>query len=256
MAPTLKFSIVTCTWNSVATLGDTISSLQAQDYPHVENIFVDGGSTDGTLEMIAERCPNAIVLRDVKGGISRAMNAGVDAATGDVIAHLHSDDYYAVPDVLSRVASVFEAHPACQWVYGNIDILRNGVLHPADYPLRPFTFRRYAAGYASVPHPAVFVRREAFAAVGAFDVSLKYAMDIDLWLRLGRHCLPIQIDASLTVFREHEGSLSTANKLKARHEEWQVRRRYFVQVPIETMIFGLRYLRRTQRIRRELANAQ
>lgn len=248
--PTLKFSIVTCTWNSVATLADTIRSVQAQDYPYVEHIFVDGGSTDGTLEMIAECCPDALVLRNIGGGISYAMNAGIAAASGDVIAHLHSDDYYAATDVLSRVSSQFDANPSNQWVYGKWQRLLGGIIQP-DYLMLPFTFQSFTAGRVSVPHPATFIRRKVFAELGMFDVKLKYAMDADFWLRLGQHYLPIQIDAPLTVFREHEGSLSTANRLKARQEEWQVRRRYFAKAPFETAICGLRFLRRMWRIRRE-----
>lgn len=249
----LKFSIITCTWNSVHTLADTIDSVQAQRHQEIEHLFVDGGSTDGTLELIAQRCPNATVLRDVKGGISRAMNAGIRAAGGDVIAHLHSDDYFAANDVLDQVAAVFESAPDCQWAFGKIHVLSNGVVQPADELQKPFTFGRYAAGSATVQHPAVFIRRAAFAKVGMFDETLKYAMDIDLWLRLGQQCQPIQINKPLTVFREHEGSLSSANKLKARQEEWRVRQRYFSRAPFETALFGLRYLRRMWRLRREIA---
>ena len=240
----MKFSIVTCTWNSVKTLAETIDSVQSQAVGTVEHIFVDGGSTDGTLEVIAQRCPEAKVLKDVKGGISRAMNAGIEVATGDLIAHLHSDDYYAATDVLARVEAAFAREPASQWAYGKIQVLREGTLTSADYPMQPFTFGRYAAGRISVPHPAAFVRRVAFGAIGVFDESLKYAMDIDLWLRLGRYHVPIQIDSPLTVFREHEGSLSTANKWQAQQEEWQVRRAYLTQAPMATLRFGLRHLRR------------
>ncbi len=249
MTSKLKFSIVTCTWNSAATLADTIRSVQAQDYPYIEHIFVDGGSTDGTLEMIAKNCPEALVLKNVVGGISRGMNAGIDAASGDVIAFLHSDDYYSAVDILSHVSSQLHANPLNQWAYGKIQYLREGILHSADYPLPLFTFRSFAAGRAWVPHPAAFVRRAVFAELGMFDVKLKYAMDIDLWLRLGQHYLPVQIDAHLTVFRQHEGSLSTANKLETSQEEWRVRRRYFAKAPFETAICGLRILRRMWRIR-------
>jgi glycosyltransferase involved in cell wall biosynthesis len=248
----LRFSIITCTWNSAATLAETIESVQAQDYPYVEHIFVDGGSTDGTLDLIASRCSGAAILQDVKGGISRAMNAGIDAATGDVVAHLHSDDYYARSDVLTKVAEAFQRFPDRVWVYGKKRTLKNGELLPEPAASKPFTFRRYAAGSTTVPHPAAFIRRAVFATVGNFDPGLKYAMDQDLWLRLGQKHLPVQLDLPLTVFREHPGSLSSANKLEAMREMWKVRRRYFMLTPLETAIFGLRYLRKTRLIRREL----
>ena len=102
-----SFSIVTCTWNSAEFLSQSIESVLSQDYPPAEYIFVDGGSSDGTLEMINAIPRDVIVLRDVRGGISHAMNAGLRIATGDVIAHLHSDDYYLAPDVLTKVGRVF-----------------------------------------------------------------------------------------------------------------------------------------------------
>lgn len=249
----LGFSVITCTWNSAATVRDTIESVHAQAHRKVEHIFVDGGSDDGTLEIIEALCPTAIVLRNVKGGISRAMNAGIEAATGDVVSHLHSDDYYAAPDVLTVVAEQMAGGAA--WAYGKIDLLREGKVVSADYTMRPFSLQRYAAGAVSVPHPATFVRRDAFRTVGLFDESLKYAMDIDLWFRLGARYAPTQIDRVLTVFREHPGSLSTANVLKAREEEWRVRRRYFRQAPLATLRFGLRQARRVWRIKRAMEAA-
>jgi glycosyltransferase involved in cell wall biosynthesis len=251
MTDPIKFSIVICTWDSISTLADTIRSVKLQDYPHIELIFVDGGSTDGTLKMIEESCPEAVVVRNIKGGVSCAMNAGIVAASGDVIAHLHSDDYYLEANILSRISSQLQANPSFQWIYGNILILQDGSLKIVDYPLLPFTFRNFAAGRVWVPHPATFIRRTIFQEFGMFDVQLKYAMDIDLWFRLGQQHLPLQINAPLTVFREHIGSLSTANKSEARKEEWMVRRRYSTKAPFETAIFGLRLLCRMWRALRE-----
>ena len=131
----MKFSIVTCTWNSAATLADTIRSVRAQAHHDVEHLFVDGGSTDGTLELIERECPHAQVLRNVSGGISRAMNAGIRAATGEVVAHLHSDDFYADGQVLSRVAAVLKDSGA-MWAFGSMDTLHDGVRQPATR-LRP-----------------------------------------------------------------------------------------------------------------------
>jgi glycosyltransferase involved in cell wall biosynthesis len=247
------FSIVTCTWNSAATLADTLASVRCQTCQDVEHIFVDGGSTDGTLEMIAAYRGNKRVLRDVGGGISRAMNQGIGAATGDYVAHLHSDDYYAGADVLTTVAERF-ASEGVDWVFGNVQVLRGGQLIP-PYRMVPFTWRAFMAGRAWVPHPAVFIRRHAFGHVGTFDETLKYAMDIDLWLRLGRVARPAMIARPLTVFRDHAGSVSCANRIEARQEEFRVRRRYMKQAPLAFGMYCLRYLKRMRALRAEAAHA-
>jgi glycosyltransferase involved in cell wall biosynthesis len=250
MTATPAFSIVTCTWNSAATLADTLASVQRQTCRDVEHIFVDGGSTDATLDMIAAYPGRKRVLREVKGGISRAMNQGIAAASGEFVAHLHSDDYYAADDVLASVAERF-ASEGVDWVFGTIQVLKDGQLVP-PYPMRPFSYRAFAAGQASVPHPAVFIRRSAFGRVGMFDEGLKYAMDIDLWLRLGRVARPATLDRPLTIFRDHAGSISSANKIKARREEFQVRRRHMKRAPVAFGIYCLRYLKRMRQLRRDV----
>ena len=246
------FSIVTCTWNSAATLADTLDSVRRQTCQDYEHIFVDGGSSDATLDMIAAYPGRKRVLRDVGGGISRAMNQGIEAATGEYVAHLHSDDYYATDDVLATVAERFTSERV-DWVYGSVQVLRDGELVP-PYPVLPFTYRSFAAGRAWVAHPAVFIRRSAFGRVGMFDEKLKYAMDVDLWLRLGRVARPAIVDRPLTVFRDHAGSVSSANKIKARKEEFQVRRRYMNQAPLAFGIYCLRYMKRMRALQAELAH--
>jgi glycosyltransferase involved in cell wall biosynthesis len=242
------FSIVTCTWNSAATLGATLASVQGQSYQDFEHIFVDAGSTDATLDMLAAYPGAKRVLTQVGGGISHAMNQGIAAASGEFIAHLHSDDYYADADVLASVAACFALEHA-DWVFGAIAVLRDGRLLP-PYPVRCFSYRALASGRASVPHPAVFIRKALFERVGVFDESLKYAMDIDLWLRLAQVARPATIDRALAVFREHPGSVSSANKVAARQEELRVRRRYLRQAPFAFAIYCLRYLKRMRALRR------
>jgi glycosyltransferase involved in cell wall biosynthesis len=243
------FSIVTCTWNSAATLPDTLASVQRQTCQDVEHIFVDGGSTDGTLEMIAAYPGRKRVLRDVGGGISRAMNQGIEAATGEYVAHLHSDDYYASDDVLALVSERF-ASEGVDWVFGTVQVLKDGCLVP-PYPMLPFTYRSFAAGRAWVAHPAVFIRRSVFGRVGMFDEKLKYAMDVDLWLRLGQVARPATVDRPLTIFRDHAGSVSSSNKIKARQEEFQVRRRYMKKAPLAFGLYCLRYMKRMRALRAE-----
>lgn len=242
-----RFSIVTCTWNSAATLADTLASVRSQTCQDLEHIFVDAGSLDATLGLVDAHPVRKRVLQNVTGGISRAMNAGILAARGEFVAHLHSDDYYLDPTVLEQVARRFDDSGAA-WVVGQIRVLRDGQL-AEPWPMRRFSYRAYASGHAAIAHPAVFLRRSVFDQVGLFDEGLRYAMDIDLWLRLAARMAPALIERPLTVFREHAGSVSSANKLRARQEEWMVRRRYLHKAPLAFALYCLRYLKRTRALR-------
>ena len=248
MRPDPTFSIVTCTWNSAATLPDTLASLRAQTCRNVEHIFVDGGSTDATLALIDAFPARKHVLHGVRGGISHAMNRGIAAARGDIVAHLHADDYYASSDVLASVATAMQASGR-EWLVGELAVLANGVVQPPQRR-RAWSYRALVSGRAFVPHPATFVRRALFDTMGPFDEQLRYAMDIDLWLRLAAHTPPAILPQVLAVFRDHAGSVSSANKLLARQEEWRVRRRYAATAPLAFATYCLRYLKRTHALRR------
>lgn len=251
----MKVSIITCTWNSEPYLQHSIESVLAQDYPDIEYIFVDGGSTDGTLERIRSLPRPYTLLNDVRGGVSRAMNEGIRVATGDIVAHLHGDDYYLHPHVISNVVKVFEEHHAT-WLVGQLVTDTHGqITHPKK--TRPeYSFGKLLAGSIFVPHPATFVKRQLFEELGVFDESLKYAMDWDLWLRLAQKYSPTLVEEELAAFREHERSLSTASpqsKLKARKEEFQVRMQHAGSAPIHALIYLARYWVRNRRLRHQSA---
>ena len=240
-------SIVTCTWNSAATLADTLASVASQTFLDVEHIFVDGGSTDATLDLIAAYPARKRVLLGVGGGIARAMNHGIDAARGEIVAHLHADDYYAATDVLALVAARFALAQSIgarlDWLFGSVQVLKDGAL-AAPYPMAPFSYHALASGRVAIPHPAVFVRRALFDRGGRFDERLRYAMDIDLWLRLAALTTPAVLGRPLAVFRDHAGSVSSSNRIAARREEFAVRRRYFRQAPLGFALYCLRYVKR------------
>jgi glycosyltransferase involved in cell wall biosynthesis len=244
----LKFSVITCTWNSANYLGESIASLLAQDYPHIEYIFVDGGSTDGTLEQIKALQRPYTLLENVRGGVSRAMNEGLRVAKGDVIAYLHSDDYYLRPDVLSLVARHLEKSGR-RWLFGRTMSLIDKELRADHYIAPRFSYARLLRGNF-IPHPATFVRRDLMLRAGGFDTSLKYAMDYDLWLKLGKIARPIQLDIPLTAFREHEGSLSSAShtRMAAMAEDFKVRRAHTGSNPLAHLEHYARYLVRRQRV--------
>lgn len=220
----LSFSIVTCTWDSEPYIAQCIESVSSQTYPHIEHVFVDGGSKDGTLDRIRRTPGNIKHVTGIRGGISNAMNVGVELASGDVIAHLHGDDYYLHDQVITRAARAFESSNA-QWLYGRIVSDLAGEQVKPKWQLPEFSLSRLLRGNF-IAHPAAFVRRDAFIRSGGFDCSLKYAMDYDLWLRLARMSPPMGLDEYFSAFRRHAGSASTANALAAFEEDHSVRRRH------------------------------
>jgi GT2 family glycosyltransferase len=235
----MRISIITCTWNSEPFIAESVASVSAQSHPHIERIFVDGGSEDGTLERIRSLPGDVKVLEGVRGGIARAMNEGARAATGDVIAHLHSDDIYCGPDVLETVARNLENSKA-PWLFGRCRSLIDGELQDNSYATPRYSYAALLRGNM-IPHPATFVRRSAFLAVGGFDPAWKYAMDYDLWLRLGRLGPPVQLDDYLAAFRYHPGSLSTSNAWAAHNETLRIRLRHGDRNPLHVAEHLLRH---------------
>ncbi len=244
----LTFSVITCTWNSANYLDESIASVLSQDHPDIEYIFVDGGSSDGTLDKIRALRRPFRLLENVQGGVSRAMNEGLRAATGDVIAYLHSDDYYLRPDVLSKVACRLDASGR-GWLFGRTMTLIGKTLHADNYIAPRFSYENLLRGNF-IPHPATFVRRDLMLRAGGFNTELKYAMDYDLWLKLANLSPPIQLDDAFAVFREHEGSLSSSSRtrLAAMAEDFRVRLAYSSRNPIERLEHYARYFVRRQRV--------
>lgn len=220
----LSFSIITCAWNSEPFIAQCIDSVSSQTYRQVEQVFVDGGSTDGTLDRIRSVGGSSQWVTDVRGGISAAMNVGAKLAQGDYIAHLHGDDYFRHADVLENVSQRLQETGA-DWLFARIvsDIDGNQV-YP-DWKMPPYSRSRLLSRNF-IAHPAVFIRRELFMKLGGFDTSLRYAMDYDLWLRASEVRAPVYLDEFVTAFRRHAGSASTANALVAFEEDHEVRKRY------------------------------
>lgn len=242
----ITFSIITCSWNSEPYLQECIDSVLGQDYPHIEWIFVDGGSTDGTLERIRSLpCPYTLI-ENVRGGVSNAMNAGLRKATGDIIVHLHSDDYLYGNDVLTRVAGFFE-RSGRKWLFGRTLALIGDKLVADNYVAPRFTYANLLRRNF-IPHAATFVCRELMLMIGGFDTKLKYAMDYDMWLKLGRMTEPLQLDEPFAVFREHEGSLSTRDRRAAMEEDFQVRLNHVGNNILAQAIHYARHFVRLQRV--------
>ena len=184
----MKFSIVTVAMNGAGTIEDAIDSVAAQTYGDVEHVIVDGGSTDGTVEIIKRH--NGGIARWVSEpdrGIYDAMNKGITMATGDVIGMLNADDVYADERVLEDIASSFAAR-GVDSCYGDLVYVDRKSGRVVRYwragECREGLFKK---GWHP-PHPTFFVRRAVYEKYGLFDQSLTIAADYEIMLRfLVRH---------------------------------------------------------------------
>jgi glycosyltransferase len=179
----LKISVITVCYNSSKTIGKTLESVEGQSYPHLEHIIIDGASVDSTLDIImSHNFENRTVSSESDRGIYDAMNKGAGLATGEVICFLNSDDVFSDSAVIENIARAFKSNIP-EIVYGEIVYL--------DIKSHKQT-RVWASGMYSIaklkmgwhpPHPAFFMRREAFLAVGGFNLKMKIAADYDLMIR-------------------------------------------------------------------------
>jgi glycosyltransferase involved in cell wall biosynthesis len=181
----VKISIITVCLNAAATVRDAVESVAAQSYPEIEHIVIDGGSTDGTLDVL--KSSNGRISRLVSEkdeGLYDAMNKGARFCTGEVIGFLNADDVYASDYVISKIAHCFE-EPSIGACYGDLEYVARSDTSKIQRRWTSGEFRQgsFAQGWAP-PHPAFFVRREHFASSGGFDLRFRVAADNDLMMRL------------------------------------------------------------------------
>lgn len=222
----MKFSVITVCWNAAETIGDTLASVAAQIGPEVEHIIIDGGSTDGTLEIVERFArPGLRVLSGPDKGIYDAMNKGLALATGDAIGFLNADDFYCRTDALEVIAAAFGTGPDCDGVAAAI-----AIVHPdlpgrvlRYYPTRGFRHWMLRFGHM-VSHPGLYVRSSAVRAVGSFDTTYRISGDFD-WLTrfLFRHSFQLRtLDVTVVGMRKGGASSSGfASKRLLNREIWR-----------------------------------
>lgn len=180
----MKISVVTAVLNRHATIGAALDSVSGQTFADVEHIIQDGGSRDGTLDIINDRSgPQTHLLSEPDAGIYDAINRGIRRASGDVIGLMHSDDHFASPHVLSKMASALE-EPDIDGIYGDLTYVSGSdpgrvirYWRAGDY--EPSRLRK---GWMP-PHPTLYLRREVFDRLGLYDTTFRIAADYDAMLR-------------------------------------------------------------------------
>lgn len=184
----MKISIITATYNSAATVRDTIESVLRQTYSDYEYIIKDGGSKDDTLSICREYEPKfggrMKIISAPDKGIYDAMNIGIEVAAGDVVGLLNSDDFYTSDDVLQTIVDAFEKNDI-DAVYADIHFVRDTDLTNCVRYYSSELFRRKYMRFGFMPaHPSFYCRRECYEKYGYFDTSFKIAADFENLLRL------------------------------------------------------------------------
>ena len=204
-------TIITATYNRTEFLEETIHSVISQGYENIEHIIIDGGSTDGTIDVIKKY--DDIIdfwISRPDNSMYEAINHGIELARGDIIAVLNSDDKYASPRIIEQVVANFKKYPQIDALYG--DLIRLYKNHIRYKRLFQVNYRQYLLSRKGtfVPHSTLFVTRKCIETIGLYDTRYRYASDYDFILRILKDCRIKYFNQPLTYFREHNNSITSA----------------------------------------------
>jgi glycosyltransferase involved in cell wall biosynthesis len=225
----VKISIITVTYNSAATLEETILSVINQSYKNIEYIIVDGISTDNTLQII-DKYKSSIskIISEKDQGLYDALNKGIDMATGDVIGILHSDDFYIDRNVIQKYADTF-ANDNCDAVYSDLYYVDKNNTGKIIRKWKSGTYRHgaFINGWMP-PHPTFFAKQVVYQTFGNFDLQFKSAADYELMLRfIHRHHIRLSYLPEFTIKMRVGGksNVTVQNRVNANLEDrkaWQI----------------------------------
>jgi len=230
-----KFSIVTATLNRHDYLPRCIEGVAGQNYPDKEHLIIDGGSSDGTIELLQDyqkKYPHIKWISEPDNGISSALNKGLAMATGEIIGVNGDDDFYE-PGALDLVAREFDQDPSVGVVSGNCDHIRND--GTVWFTVKAgFTNRRDLIEYwrhwgrsTFLPAPSTFFRKVVVDTVGGFDEADRYAMDYHHWIKITEKFSVKTIDQVLAKFRCDEGTISFSRNAEQLAEAYSISSRYW-----------------------------
>ena len=201
-----KISIVTPSFNQARYIEQCIRSVLDQDYPNIEHVIFDGGSKDGTLDVLRRYENRGVRWKsEPDKGQSDAINKGFRAATGDIIGWINSDDWYA-RGAFRVVLDYFRAHPEASFIYGNNLFTDSGGRVIRRVRTVPYKWRWLLFTGLLIPQSGIFMRRKVLEDCGLLDVGLHSVMDYEWWMRIAAKHTPHFIDRFLAYFRLHPAS--------------------------------------------------
>ena len=208
----MKLTVITVCYNSSHYIRSAIESVLAQTHENIEYILIDGGSIDGTMEIINEYVGRVThIVSEPDKGIYDAINKGIALATGEVIGILNSDDFYSYPEVLSDVANKFEQNPDVEMVIGNVDFVSPTDLTKTVRTYCSANFSSWKLRFGFMPaHPGTFIKKSAYEQVGEYKLGYQIGADFDMFVRmLMVHKLRYSI-LNKTLVRMRMGGVSTS----------------------------------------------
>jgi glycosyltransferase involved in cell wall biosynthesis len=218
-------SVLTPSYNQARWLPDNLRSVAAQSYRPIQHVVIDGGSTDGSRQILESASPTVQWHSGPDAGQSDAINAAFRVSNGDIIGWLNSDDAYFSRDVVAAVVRMFERHPDVGVVYGHAALVNgNGtLLHVLWTPSFAASLLR---AYNLICQPTVFIRRSVINRPDLVDPDFDYSMDRELWLHLAEHTRFARLNRILAIDRHHLRRKSLTRPDLAKKDRELIARRY------------------------------
>ncbi|MFW6351377.1 MAG: glycosyltransferase family 2 protein [Bacteroidota bacterium] len=227
-----KVSIVTPSYNQADFLEETLLSVLNQNYPNLEYIVVDGGSTDGSIDIIKKYEDRlSWWVSEPDNGQSDAINKGFSKATGEIFNWVNSDDLLC-PGAIRMAVHFLQKHPGCELVFGDRLVI-DGTSTVIEAYEAPSYSRWLPPLLSKLPQEAAFFTSRIWKKVGGLDISLDYVMDTDLWYRFLEHTTFFHVPMYMGMYRKHVQSKSvfgmgSTNKLNEKAEsEFKARQKKF-----------------------------
>jgi glycosyltransferase involved in cell wall biosynthesis len=205
-----KVTIVTPSFNQACFLEETMRSVLEQDYPNIEYVVIDGGSTDGSAEIIQKYESQLAYWQSQKDkGQTDAINQGFARASGEIFAWLNSDDIL-LPGAVTAAVRQLQTHPEVGMVYGDCLWINADGKKIGNFPAAQTDLKKLRRGYVHIPQQASFFRADLWKKVGPLDDSFYFAMDYDLWTRLAAEAPLLYVPELWAAFRLHGDAKSIA----------------------------------------------
>ena len=210
----MKISIVTISFNQSRYLGQCLSSIQSQDYPDLEHIVVDPGSTDGSREMVLEYGDRIVKVFEPDRGAADGLNKGFEHATGEIFGYINSDDEL-LPSALRTVATFFEAHPDVDMVMGCGYLIDENGKRLRKLLSSKMTLPLFAYNAVAVFQQCAFFRREIFHKAGGFNIENRTCWDGELYADMALAGARFKtIPTTLALFRLHSESITGSGRFE------------------------------------------